>query len=157
MLATMTPNVCTNRVQRLRERVLDTTPSICAERGLLVTEAYEMYAADPPVLRRAKALSHVLDHMTIRIDEGELIVGNQASAPRAAPLFPEYEADFLVKEVDEFAHRRADVYTVSADVKRAILEEIGPWWHGQTLYDHAQAMRPAEVTQAEKIGAISGR
>ena len=157
MLATMTETGCTARVSRLRERILDTTPSVCAERGLLVTEAHQRYAADPPVLRRAKALAHVLDHMTIRIDEGELIVGNQASAPRAAPLFPEYEADFLVNEVDEFAHRRADVYTVSADVKRAILEEIGPYWRGNTLYDHAQAMRPAEVTQAEQIGAISGR
>jgi formate C-acetyltransferase len=153
----MTETGCTARVTRLRERVLDTLPSVCAERGLLVTEAHKKYAADPTVLRRAKALAHVLDHMTIRIDEGELIVGNQASAPRAAPLFPEYEADFLVNEVDEFAHRRADVYTVSADVKRAILEEIGPYWHGNTLYDHAQAMRPTEVTQAEKIGAISGR
>ena len=157
MLATMTETGCTARVSRLRERVLDTTPSVCAERGLLVTEAHKKYSADPPVVRRAKALAQVLDHMTIRIEEGELIVGNQASAPRAAPLFPEYETDFLVKEVDEFAHRRADVYTVSPEVKRAILEEIGPYWHGNTLYDHAQAMRPAEVAQAEKIGAISGR
>ena len=42
-------------------------------------------------------------------------------------------------------------------MKRAILEEIGPYWRGNTLYDHAKAMRPAEVTQAEQIGAISGR
>ncbi|MGA2118655.1 MAG: formate C-acetyltransferase/glycerol dehydratase family glycyl radical enzyme [Bryobacteraceae bacterium] len=144
-------------MSRLRQCVLDTLPSVCAERGLLVTEAHEKYTADPTVLRRAKALAHVLDHMTIRIDQGELIVGNQASAPRAAPLFPEYEADFLVNEVDEFAHRRADVYTVSAEVKRAILEEICPYWHGNTLYDHAQAMRPTEVNLAEKLGAISGR
>ena len=157
MLAAMIETGCTARVSRLRERVLDTLPSVCAERGLLVTEAHKTYAADPTVLRRAKALAHVLDHMTIRIDEGELIVGNQASAPRAAPLFPEYEADFLVDEVDEFAHRRADVYTVPADVKCAILEQIGPYWHGNTLFDRAQAMRPGEVTRAEKLGAISGR
>ncbi len=157
MLDAMTKNGCTARVSRLRERILNTTPSVCAERGLLVTEAHRRYAADPPVLRRAKALAHVLDHMTIRIDEGELIVGNQAGAPRAAPLFPEYEVDFLVQEVDEFARRPADVFTVPADVKRAILEGIGPYWHGRTLYDHAQAMRPVEVTLAEKIGAISGR
>ncbi len=157
MIATMRESGRTARVSRLRDRLLDSTPSVCAERGLLVTEAHQRYAADSPVLRRAKALAHVLDHMSIRIDEGELIVGNQASAPRAAPLFPEYEADFLVNEIHEFAHRRADVYTVSADVKRAILDEIGPYWHGKTLHDYAQAMRPAEVTQAEKIGAISGR
>jgi len=157
MSATMIESSRTVRVETLRERVLSTTPSVCAERGLLVTEAHEKFAADPPVLRRAKALAHVLDNMTIFINEGELIVGNQASAQRAAPLFPEYGADFLVDEVDEFAHRRADVYTVSAEVKRAIVDKIGPYWHGKTLYDRALAMRPAEVTQAEKIGAISGR
>jgi pyruvate formate-lyase/glycerol dehydratase family glycyl radical enzyme len=157
MHTTMIESGCTARVSRLRDLVLNTTPSVCAERGLLVTEAYKLYAADPPVLRRAKALAHVLNHMSIHIYEGELIVGNQASAPRAAPLFPEYGADFLVDEVDEFARRRADVYTVSADVKRAILDTIGPYWHGKTLVDRAKAMRPAEVTQAEQIGAISGR
>ena len=157
MTETTAPTGCTTRVQRLRERVLDTTPSVCAERGLLVTEAYEMYAPDPPVLRRAKALAHILDHMTIRIDEGELIVGNQASAPRAAPLFPECAIDFLVDEIDEFPHRRADVYTVSPEVKQAILGKIGPYWRGKTLYDRAKAMRPSEVNQAEQIGAVAGR
>lgn len=157
MTPTMTATACSARVNRVRDRLLDTTPSVCAERGLLVTEAHERYAADPPVLRRAKALANVLDHMTVRIDEGEVIVGNQASAPRAAPLFPEYAVDFLVDEIDEFPNRRADVYTVSADVKRAILDEIGPYWRGKTLNDRAKAMRPLDVTQAEQIGAISGR
>ena len=46
----------TERVRRLRERLLATTPSLCAERGRLFTEAYEEHAADPVVLRRAKAL-----------------------------------------------------------------------------------------------------
>jgi len=95
---------CTERVRRLRERLLATTPSLCAERGLLVTEAYQRFQGDPPVLRRAKALAHVLDHMTIYIGEDELIVGNQASAPRAAPVFPEYMVAFLAEEIDQFAY-----------------------------------------------------
>ena len=91
------PAGCTERVVRLRERVLGTEPSLCIERGLLVTEAYASYVADPMVLRRAKALAHILDSMSIYIEEGELIVGNHASAPRAAPLFPEYQVDFKPK------------------------------------------------------------
>ncbi len=110
---------CTPRVQQLRERVLHTEPSICVERGLLVTEAHEKWAADPPVLRRAKALAHVLDHMSIYIEEGELVVGNQASAPRAAPLFPEYLVDFMAAEIDEFDKRPADRYQVARGGARA--------------------------------------
>ena len=72
----------TERVNRLREQLIHTTPSLCAERGLLVTEAYEKYQADPPVLRRAKALAHTLANMTIYIAPGEIIVGNQAILDR---------------------------------------------------------------------------
>ena len=147
----------TERVRSLRERLLDTTPSLCAERGLLLTEACERHEADPPVLRRAKALAHVLDHMTIYIDEGEIIVGNQASAPRAAPLFPEYAVRFLGDEIDDFCQRRADVFEVSPEVRHAILHTIVPHWRGKTLYDRAMAIMPEEVHTAQEIGAISGR
>jgi pyruvate-formate lyase len=147
----------TERVRRLRQRLLDTIPSLCPERGLLITEAYEKYAALPPVLRRARALADVLDNMTIYIHEGEIIVGNQASAPRAAPLFPEYAAGFLADEIDEFPRRRADVFDVSPEVKGAILNAIAPRWRGKTLYDRATAILPDDVRQAQEIGVISGR
>jgi pyruvate formate-lyase/glycerol dehydratase family glycyl radical enzyme len=151
------PAGCSPRVQRLRERVLNTEPSICAERGLLVTEAYERHAADPTVLRRAKAFAHTLDHMSIAIDEGELVVGNQASAPRAAPLFPEYLVDFLAEEIDEFPVRPADRFRVPEEVRARILEEIVPAWRGRTLNDRVNAVMPPEVSAAQRIGAISGR
>ena len=147
----------TERVRRLRARLLDTTPSLCAERGLLLTEAYQEYPADPPVLRRAKALAHVLDNMTVYIDEGEIIVGNQASSPRAAPLFPEYAVSFLADEIDEFPTHRADVYNVSPEVKNGILDTIFPYWRGKTLYDRAMAIIPDDVRKAQEIGVISGR
>jgi len=147
----------TERVARLRERLLNTTPSLCAERGLLVTEAYEKYQADPPVLRRAKALAHTLEHMTVSIAPEEIIVGNQASAPRAAPLFPEYLVDFLENEIDEFPHRRADVFEVSPDVKAHILETIVPAWRDKTLNDRVMAIMPQDVADAQKAGVISGR
>ncbi len=157
MMEAATRSGSTARVRQLREKALDATPCLCAERGLLVTEAYEANAADVPVLRRAKALAHLLDRMTIYIDDGEIIVGNQASSPRAAPLFPEYSVDFLTDEIDEFARRRADIFTVSPTVKKAIIGTIVPYWRGKTLADRALAMRPKEISQAEDIGAIAGR
>lgn len=147
----------TERVYHLREQLIHTTPSLCAERGLLVTEAYQKYQADPPVLRRAKALAHTLAEMTITIGPDEIIVGNQASAPRAAPLFPEYLVDFLADEIDEFSHRRADVFEVSPEVKTQILQDIVPAWRGKTLNDRAMAMMPEDVAGAQKVGVISGR
>ncbi len=155
--ASSLPAGSTQRVQRLRDRLLHTTPSLCADRGLLITEAYDRFQADVPVLRRARALAHILANMRIYIDEGELIVGNQASAPRAAPLFPEYLVDFLEDEIDEFPNRRADVFEVDPQVKEHILKTIVPAWRGKTLNDRANAMMTSQVLGAQQVGAISGR
>jgi len=147
----------TERVSRLREQLLNTTPSLCAERGLLITEAYEKYQADPSVLRRAKTLAHTLENMNIYIAPEEIIVGNQASAPRAAPLFPEYLVDFLADEIDEFPRRRADVFQVNPEIKTHILNTIVPAWRGKTLNDRVMAIMPQDVADAQKAGVISGR
>jgi pyruvate-formate lyase len=144
-------STATARVQRLREKLLNTTPEVCAERARYLTAAYRQHEADPPVLRRAKALAHVLDRMTIYVDEGELLVGNQASRPRAAPIFPEYSSDWIEHEIDEFAQRRADVYLVRPEVKQELLEEILPYWRGRTLYDRVMAVLPAHVKKAQEI------
>jgi pyruvate formate-lyase/glycerol dehydratase family glycyl radical enzyme len=141
----------------LRMNLLDTMPTVCAERARLVTEAYRRYESDPVVLRRAKALAHVLDNMTIFIQPDEIIVGNQASRPRAAPIFPEYSVDWIPSEIDEFHLRPADQFEVDPQVKRELLEDVLPYWQGRTLYDRARALMPDEVWSAQEIGAISGR
>jgi pyruvate formate-lyase/glycerol dehydratase family glycyl radical enzyme len=145
------------RIATLRQKILETTPRVCVERARLVTEVYRENEADPIVLRRAKAFAHTLDHMSIYIQEGDLIVGNQASSPQAAPIFPEYSTDWIEKEIDEFPNRTADRFLVDPAVKRELLEDILPYWQGRTLYDRAKATMPEEVWQAQDIGAISGR
>ena len=113
------------RIAVLRQDLLETTPRVCVERARLVTEAYRENEADPIVLRRAKAFAHTLDHMSVYIQDGDLIVGNQASSPRAAPIFPEYSTDWIENEIDEFADRTADRFLVDPAVKRELLEEMG--------------------------------
>jgi len=144
-------------ISRLRDALLDIKPSVCVERAKLVTEAYQKYENAPIVMRRARALAHTLENMTIYIQPGETIVGNQASKPRAAPIFPEYSADWIAPEIDEFAHRPADQFVVDPQVKRELLEDILPYWRNKTLYDRARLAMPQDVWTAQDIGVISGR
>jgi pyruvate formate-lyase/glycerol dehydratase family glycyl radical enzyme len=144
-------------VMALREKLLNTMPSVCVDRARYITEAYKKHEAAPIVLRRAHALALVLEKMTIYIQPGEIIVGNQASAPRAAPIFPEYSTDWIAAEIDEFSQRTADQFTVAPEVKRELLEEILPYWTGRTLYDNARARMPEDVWTAQDIGVIAGR
>lgn len=144
-------------ISTLRASLLDDMPYVCPERARLVTQAYRQYESDPVVLRRAKALAHVLENMTVFIQPGEVLVGNQASRPRSAPIFPEYSVDWIEKEVDEFPHRPADRFRIDPQVKQELLEEILPYWNGRTLYDRVMAVMPLDVLAAQEIGAIAGR
>jgi len=80
----------TERTRQLRDTLLAVTPKICSERARLYTESWEKTEGQPLVIRRAKALERMLSEMSIFIRSGELIVGNQASDVRAAPVFPEF-------------------------------------------------------------------
>ena len=83
----------TPRLQNLREIFFEGNLSICPERAKLWTESFRQTEGEPMILRRAKALEHVLSEMTIYIKDGDLLVGNMASVPRAAPIFPEFSVD----------------------------------------------------------------
>lgn len=139
------------RTRLLNNTLLAVKPEICLERARLVTQAYKETEGEPMVIRRAKALAKVLDEMTIFIQPDQLIVGNQASKLRAAPLFPETEAVYLEKELDLFPQREQDRLLISEEAKRELREEILPYWRGRTVYDVAMAAMPPETRELVKL------
>jgi len=88
MIVEKNSQVVSQRIKILRERVLSTKPSVCTERAKFYTQIYRENEDKPVIIKRALALEKTLTEMTIFIDEGELIVGNQSSHNRAAPIFP---------------------------------------------------------------------
>jgi pyruvate formate-lyase/glycerol dehydratase family glycyl radical enzyme len=67
------------RIEKLRKGTQVEKFPICIEKARLMTEVYKTTEGEPEILRRAKALAHTLDNITIFIKDGELIVGNGAS------------------------------------------------------------------------------
>ncbi len=141
------------RIRRLKEELLSTRPTICTERARIYTEVYRRYQAKPVVVRRALALSETLKRMTIRIEPGELIVGNQASRPRAAPIFPEYAVDWVLEELDEFERRPGDAFFPSSEAA-AELRELLPYWRGQTLIEKGTELMPYLMREIHDAGII---
>ena len=78
----------TPRMDHFREEILDKKPYIDATRAILATQAYKENLNQPVVLKRALMLKNILEKMPIYIEEDTLIVGNQASSNRDAPIFP---------------------------------------------------------------------
>lgn len=122
------------RTKRLNDSMRGTKPGICVERARLVTESYKMTEGEPVILRRAKALAYILDHMTVFINDDELIVGNHASKQRWAPMFPEI-CPFSKKELDLCPTRNVDTLQISEEDKKYLLEEIYPYWAKKNLSD----------------------
>lgn len=143
----------TPRMAEFRAKLLKTPPRICVQRAQLTTEAYQRHMDKPLLIRRARALSNILGHMDIYIEPESLIAGNQASANRAAPIFPEYAMDWVIKELDEFDKRPGDRFLITENDKQ-ILREIEPFWRGITLKDRGLSLFPQKARQFYDLGLI---
>jgi formate C-acetyltransferase len=141
------------RIKILRERVLSTKPSVCTERAKFYTQIYRENEDKPVIIKRALALEKTLKEMTIFIDEGELIVGNQSSHNRAAPIFPEYAVDWLPAEMDDLDKRPGDAFFITELHKKELLE-IAAWWKGKVLWDRGRSMMSQELRDLQDSSII---
>lgn len=82
-----TKPIRTERIENLIKLVTTRKPLICIERACYLIKSFKETEADYNVKRRAKEVEKILNKMNIYILLGSLIVGNQASRPRSAPLF----------------------------------------------------------------------
>ena len=90
-MTTLKLNTLSARIQAHKMALVHIVkPPVCTERARHYTEMYQQHLDKPIPVRRALALAHHLAERTIWIKHDELIVGNQASEVRAAPIFPEY-------------------------------------------------------------------
>ena len=145
--------VLTPRMNQFREELLETKSHVCAERAILTTESYKLHADQPITMKRAYMLENILRNMTIFIEPYTLIAGNQASSNRAAPIFPEYAMDWVIRELDEFEKRDGDVFYIDEETKQQ-LRDIYPFWEHNTLLDKGLAAIPPESRVFYDLGII---
>ena len=118
---------------------LDPGVRICLERAELITESYRKTEGEPWILRRAKALDHLLRNMTTYILDGEQIVGNYASTPESLPTYPEISCRWLDEELD-------DAFSANLDEggKRR-LREIHSFWYERNVEGKILASLPDDL------------
>jgi len=144
----------TSRVEAIKERFIKITPEICVERAQLVTQSYKETEDQPIYIRRAKSLEKILNGMTIFIGDGELIVGNQCTKPRATPVFPEFSCKWLEAELDRLEKRTGDVFLISEE-KKQILRDTFPYWEGKTTNELASSLMPQDAKAAQAAGVFT--
>ncbi len=145
------------RTQRMRERLFEQMPKVCAERCVIFTESMKRSQGKPIAIRRADAFYDVLNNMTIYVGEDELIIGNQAKWPKSSPIYPEYSVDWLYQELNgdpyPLDQRPGDRFVCDPEVKEQILECLD-FWRGKSLYESLRKSLPEEINQAWEANAI---
>ncbi len=144
----------TERIKKLKEMQNAVKPSISAERAVLATEAIERYAFFPPVLQKAYMLRYILENMTVFIQEGELLVGNQTSRPRCTPVYPEFNSQWILEQMEDFPVRGTDPLIVPYEDMKALMEVL-PKWKGISLDQVLEEALPEKAKYAEKCGILT--
>jgi formate C-acetyltransferase len=85
-------------------------------------------------VRRAMAFRYLMEHKTIYIGDGELIVGEKGPAPKAAPTYPELCCHTL-EDLEVLDSREKIAFSVSDEARKVYGETIIPFWRGRSMRD----------------------
>jgi pyruvate-formate lyase len=99
-------------------------------RNRLLTESYKATEGEPMVLRRAKALAHILRNLPVYIMPHERMVGHSGASPDELyyPIEVNWESPWRAMNAD-------DAREILDDEGRAEMEKIVEYWKGKTLSD----------------------
>ncbi|MFH1852790.1 MAG: trans-4-hydroxy-L-proline dehydratase [Candidatus Neomarinimicrobiota bacterium] len=124
------------RIRRLREESLAAVSVISLERAALLTEFYQSGKADKVAVPVARALAfkYLLEHKSIHIGAGELIVGERGPAPKATPTYPEI-CSHTIADFELLDSRPKIPFRADAEAKKIQKNYIMPFWKGRSLRD----------------------
>lgn len=140
----------TERNAKFRERLIMTDPVVCPERAEIWTRVFKQNESMHPMEKAALALETVLNEMTVFIDDGELIAGNQGSSLRATTLNPAVNT-WVIDELDKFENRKGSRFLITEETKERI-RKIIPYWKGKTVYEKTLSM--LEPSSIEAMNAL---
>ncbi|MHC4145706.1 MAG: trans-4-hydroxy-L-proline dehydratase [Planctomycetota bacterium] len=144
------------RVRKLRQQSVETRPYISTERAELITE---FYSSDVPLSKsvpvcRALVFKHLMEHKTICINDGELIVGERGPAPKATPTYPELCCHSL-EDLRILNSRERAPYEVPEEVRKVYQEKIIPFWAGKTIREKVFDAMDEEWHRAFNAGVFT--
>ena len=142
-----------NRITKIRDRIRNTTPTICLDRARIATDFYKTPSVEPYVRRRAELFMNVMETRKIYIEPDSLLVGSIASRTHAVPVFPEM-MNWLPEAVETFDTRQFDPFQYMPGEKDE-LREIANTWKGHTFGDYTDAIMTEEEQELVNIGIFT--
>lgn len=150
----------TDRVKRLRERYRTTPVILDSEHARLVTEAYQKYAHEVAIVKRALMLKYVCDKRTVRVEDDELIVGNMGVHYRGTSISPDYGMEWLIDELDsgEFDRRGTQLEKMEcSEEDREYFRSIWPYWKENSASTFVDRALPDGFEKTLGAGVLTHR
>ena len=143
----------TERVQKLRRQLLDVKPEISIERLRIENQSVKDLAGLPIPLFRANIFKNVMEQKTVRIYEGELLVGTVTEKVRASDIFPEYYSGklWLYDTLPTISTRKCDPFEISEEEIHEAIELIHPW-DGRATEEICLSNIPRYLLDREEAG-----
>lgn len=143
------------RTQRIKASLFADPRVVSLERSILYTESFQMTEGEPIVVRRAKALRHILENHVIVIDDDDLLVGNRSEFPRSGVISPEMSPYWILEELDQFETRPQDKFRMSEEDKQYYREHLYPYWKGRSLKDYYNEHVSEDVKKAVQTKVVA--
>lgn len=144
------------RIQKLYDDHTQSTASIGAERALDYTHFYKKLASPDAsaLLLNAQSLAHHLEHRSIRIHDGELIVGTHTEHRIGAICHIEKAGAAMLEDLLHFETRDVNPLAVASGVKWKLLRKVVPYWLNRNLAMRAFPLREKVKYAGEQLKAV---
>lgn len=143
-----------DRIEFLKNRVLNTRPEMDLENARILTESFMETGGLPWHVRKAKAFKKQCEEKTVEIWDKELIVGCSGSKVRAGILCADTCWSVLNEELDTISTRKYDPFYLRDEDRQLFLTVIKPFWQGRSNYEEWLAQIPEEVRALRDNGVI---
>ena len=113
-------------------------------RNILFTESWKKNEHDPIILRKAKALAHIMDNIPIFITDHSQIVGYVGSAPHTLGMWPVEGSSMINEEV----YNEQGTTPEPEEESLKTIAELNDYWAGQTAVDKlARILDPEDAVK----------
>jgi len=156
-------NIFSERVSKRKQEYLAAKPFLCPERSRIFRESWGQTENESLDVRFALAFSEILERIPVVIREGELIVGSQTPHIRGCYVYPEYDAEALLKELNGPIIRIGDEVGdtgITEEARKSVLEDASYWKERSVAFKMRKAQHQIwgdKMTQLEAAGLFTPR
>ncbi len=142
----------TRRVHDIQRDIRDAGYAVCLETAGLKTDYHKAHGfTEPLAVRRASVLRHLLNHKTLTVYPGELLVGNFTAQRVGGNVWVEYFGTGIAANLWKIDQQEPVPFQISMRDKIRFFTRIAPYWATRGLLTH---VFPAPLQLGQFIARI---